>query len=599
LNFFLNIIKKQFKSFAIFYSYLSNKIFISLSLSLMVGLLDGFGLAMFLPLIQMVAGSGDLDSSDLGIVSFLPAFFNSIGIVLSLKAVLLTLMIFFIIKGIIKYFEGVYSIKLQQLFIVLIRKKCVNTLLDFQFASFVKTDAGKIQNTLSTEVQRVLAAYKSYFLAIQNGVFVVVYVVLAFITNSQFAVFVAIGGLLSNLMFSAIYKKTKVHSKEVSKFNSVYQRHLIETVNFFKYLKATGYVDRYKSHVENSIHNIESINTKIGINSSLLNSLREPVVIIIIVSVMILQITLFNSPLGLIILSLMFFYRALTYITFMQNQWNSFLSVSGSLDNMVTFLNELGSKKDITGTTVINSFNSEITLYDIWFSYKKDDWILKGITISLKKNQTIAFVGASGSGKTTLINIISGLLQANKGTMKIDGVDTREINIKTFQNRIGYITQEPVIFNDSIFNNVTFWDNPTAENQKRFWNVCHQAAIFEFVQSLPDKENAPLGSSGIMISGGQKQRISIARELYKNSDILILDEATSALDAETELAIQENTNQMKGHATVLIVAHRLSTIREADLIILMDGGEIVDTGNFETLMQTNAHFKRMTELQQL
>jgi ABC-type multidrug transport system fused ATPase/permease subunit len=171
--------------------------------------------------------------------------------------------------------------------------------------------------------------------------------------------------------------------------------------------------------------------------------------------------------------------------------------------------------------------------------------------------------------------------------------------MRTFQNRIGYITQEPVIFDDNVFNNVTFWDEKTPENLNRFWEALRKASILDFVESLPEKENAPLGNNGIMASGGQKQRLSIARELYKDIDILIMDEATSALDSETEKAIQENIDALKGQYTIIIIAHRLSTIKNADEIVLMSKGEIIDKGSFSELIGSNETFKRMVNLQEL
>jgi subfamily B ATP-binding cassette protein MsbA len=154
-----------------------------------------------------------------------------------------------------------------------------------------------------------------------------------------------------------------------------------------------------------------------------------------------------------------------------------------------------------------------------------------------------------------------------------------------------------VIFNDTIFNNVTFWDEPTAENKERFIEALKKASIYDMVMSQPLEGDALLGSNGINVSGGQKQRLSIARELYKEVDFLFMDEATSALDSETEKEIQENIEQLKGKYTLIIIAHRLSTIKDADRIVILNKGEIVQVGNFEELFMNSASFKKMVELQ--
>src|SRR5690606_27059476 len=213
------------------------------------------------------------------------------------------------------------------------------------------------------------------------------------------------------------------------------------------------------------------------------------------------------------------------------------------------------------------------------------------------QNETIAFVGESGSGKTTIINLIISLLTPNKGNILIDGVDSGTIQKESYRRRIGYICQDPVIFNDTIFNNVTMWDSPTEANHIRFKKVMEQTSLTKFIAELSAQENTLLGNNGINISGGQKQRISIARELYKDVDILVLDEATSALDSETEKNIQDQINELQGKLTILIVAHRLSTIRNANKVVMLEQGQIVDINSFEGLQDTSPRFKQMVSLQ--
>ena len=225
--------------------------------------------------------------------------------------------------------------------------------------------------------------------------------------------------------------------------------------------------------------------------------------------------------------------------------------------------------------------------------------MLKGVNLKINKNSTVAFVGESGSGKTTLINLIVGLLPVESNSLNIDGVDSNTINYKSFQKRIGYITQEPVIINDTIFNNVTFWDEKSEANIERFWKSLEKASILEFVNEQPGLEDEELGANGVNLSGGQRQRISIARELYRDIDILIMDEATSALDTETEKLIQQNIDALKGKYTILMISHRLSTVKSADQVILLDKGKIVDSGTYESLLKSSPQFEKMVALQEL
>src|SRR5690554_2597222 len=198
-----------------------------------------------------------------------------------------------------------------------------------------------------------------------------------------------------------------------------------------------------------------------------------------------------------------------------------------------------------------------------------------------------------------MVNVLAGLLEPSEGEVLIDGLSIQQLNKEKYQKRIGYITQEAVIFNDTIYNNITFWAEKTPANLTRFSKVVEQATLTDILYTLVDKEDTQLGSNGINVSGGQKQRISIARELYKDIDIMILDEATSALDSETEKAIQESIEALQGQYTLVIIAHRLATIRNVDKIALMDKGEIIGRDNFENLVEKRNRFRTMVELQEL
>lgn len=595
------LIKKYFENFAYFYAFLGSRIFVSVGLSLLVGVLDGFGLAMFLPLLQMIDGASnmELQSDQMGNLSFLVDGLQNLGIDLNLQTVLTVILIFFTLKGLMKFIEGYYRVVLQQKFIKKVRFSNIDLLSEFKYSAFVTSDSGKIQNTFSGEVEKVLQAYRSYFQAFQYGIMVFVYISLAFLSNAQFAVLVALGGGLTNLVFKRIYRTTKQLSKALTKEAHGFQGLLIQNVANFKYLKATGLIYKFGIKLKQSIQHIEQSQRHLGILASGLTAMREPIIILVVVAVILIQVNFLAQSLGLIILSLLFFYRSLTYLMSMQNYWNTFLSVSGSLDNMTDFTNELARNQEKNGRESFEELEHSIELLNVCFSYGQSSAILKNISLKIFKKETIALVGESGSGKTTLLNILTGLLSATSGKVLIDGKEASKINLKQYQNKIGYITQEPVIFNDTVFNNVTFWDTPSPENLARFNKVLKMASIHEFVEALPEKGNAPLGNNGIMVSGGQKQRISIARELYKDVEFLFMDEATSALDSETEKIIQENIDMLKGKYTIVIIAHRLSTIRNADKIISLSDGQIQSVGTFEELRSTSASFKRMIQIQEL
>lgn len=596
------ILKNSFQYFYYFYTYLKYRILIAFSLSFTKGVLDGFGLAMFIPLLKMTetdsASSNVQGGVGLGNLSFLPHFFEKIGISINILNVLIIIVIFFSLKGVVAFIEGYTQIIYQQLFIRKIRISNINLLNSFQFNSFVKSDAGKIQNTFSGEVERVNLAYKSYFKAVEYSVLVLVYVVLAFSANAKFAILVAVGGVLSNFLFKWLFNKTKRLSKTYTQSAHGFQSLLIQQVATYKYLKATGLNKIFGHKLKRNITEIEDLQRSIGVVDSSLRALREPVTILIVVIAILIQISYFNSDIGLIILSLLFLYRALTFLMAMQEHWNRFLSVSGSLENMSSFTKELKENIEHNGTVEFNTFKNRISLKHLSFKYD-DTEIIPDLNFDIEKNETLAIVGESGSGKTTLLNILAGLLLPTGGKLLIDDYEVRDLDIYSYRKKIGYISQEPHIFNDTVFNNVTFWAEKTTENKNRFDLAIKKAAIYDFVYELPEGEDEILGNNGINISGGQKQRLSIARELFKEVDFLFMDEATSALDGETEKIIKNNIDNLKGQYTIIIIAHRLSTIKNADRILLLKKGEIEAVGTFQELYSDSNDFRRMIELQGL
>lgn len=590
--------KNNFKSFAYFYKRLGYRIFIRMGLSISVGVLDGFGLAMFFPLLQMADNSSPVDSDGLGGLSFLLDGLEGLGLSLNLVTVVIVMSLFFILKGFAQYINGMYDVNLKQFFIKTLRINLSNALGMMSYKSFVKSDAGRIQNTLSGEVMRISKAYQSYFGAFEKIVMVVVYMLFAFFIDAKFALLICVGGGLTNFIYRKLYKATKFSSTKLTRNTNHYQGLILQFVSNFKYLKATRYIREYNEKVKESIKDIEENNRKIGQLTAIVHALREPVLILVVSAVILIQVNLFGGTLGTILISLLFFYRALAALILVQTYYNDYLAVSGSMDNMTKFEQELEESIEREGRITIPGIGNDIELSDADFDYSGQK-ILKNLNLKIFKNQTIAFVGESGSGKTTLINILSGLMPVSNGKMLIDGLNSKEINKESYSRRIGYITQEPVIFSDTIFNNISFWAEPTAENYARFELAIRQSYIQDFIEGLPAKENTILGNNGVNLSGGQKQRISIARELYKKVDVLVFDEATSALDSETEEAIQKGIEELKGKYTILIVAHRISTIKNADRIVVMNQGEIVAEGNFEELVMNSSKFQKMVELQEV
>lgn len=230
----------------------------------------------------------------------------------------------------------------------------------------------------------------------------------------------------------------------------------------------------------------------------------------------------------------------------------------------------------------------DIKFENVSFSYptRPDQSILKDLNLVIPGGKVLAVVGPSGSGKSTLGNLILRFYDPEKGTIKIGGVDIREMSQSAIRNHIGVVPQEPVLFSMSIKENIAYGvPNPEIITLEQIYEAADQANAFSFIEQFPDKFNTVIGERGLNLSGGQKQRIAIARAILKNPQILLLDEATSALDAASEYLVQEALERIMENRTVIIIAHRLSTIKNADMIAVLDKGHVVELGTYEELMQ--------------
>lgn len=581
-----------------FYSHLKQKIFVLFGFSFLVGILDSFGLTMFLPLLQMVNDTSAVSPENLGNLRFILDAFIFLGINLNLISILLIMATFFLIKGIVYFISGLYRVSVLENFITKLRTNNLKGLNALSYKYFVRSDIGRIQNTLTGEVDRVARAFTFYFRSFQNGIMIFIYMAFAFLVDAQFAILVSVGGVLANFFYKYLYNYTKKSSRRLTADVHIFQGLIIQNVSNYKYLKATNSLDSYGNKILNYIRKIEFSNKALGKLDALQLAIREPILIILVVTIIYIQTTILGFPLAPILISLLFFYRALNYLMQMQMDWNRFLEVTGSLENMTTFEKEMKANRELTGNKTIEEPINCLELANVSFNYNATS-VLKDINLKIIENETIGFVGESGSGKTTLINIIAGLLKVEDGSYLINGVKSNNINMKSIQSKIGYITQDSVIFNDSIFNNVTFWAEPNKENLSRFWEIIKRASLLEYLESLPEKENEILGNDGINLSGGQKQRISIARELFKKAEILILDEATSSLDSETEKDIQRNIESLRGSYTLIVIAHRLATIKSMDKIVVMKAGKISMAGTFSELMIRSPYFKKLIVLQEI
>jgi subfamily B ATP-binding cassette protein MsbA len=250
--------------------------------------------------------------------------------------------------------------------------------------------------------------------------------------------------------------------------------------------------------------------------------------------------------------------------------------------------------RDKENAIVKKEFKKEIVFDHISFKYE-NDYVLKDFSLSIPKGETVALVGQSGSGKSTIANLITRFYDVNKGSISIDGIDIRDLTIKSLRQQLGIVTQDAILFNDTIKNNMLLGEIEATDDE--VIAALNIANAWEFVKELPNGIETNIGDSGNKLSGGQKQRLSIARAVLKNPPIMILDEATSALDTESERLVQEALENMMKNRTSIVIAHRLSTIQNANLIIVMQKGEIAEQGSHSELIAKNGVYKRLVHMQ--
>ena len=268
-----------------------------------------------------------------------------------------------------------------------------------------------------------------------------------------------------------------------------------------------------------------------------------------------------------------------------------------SMERIDAILNAENPITEPANPVALNGFNDKIVFRGVGFRYEDGKEVLHDIDLEIRKGTTVAIVGASGSGKTTLVELIPRFYDATSGSITIDGVDVRDVSLRDLRGLIGNVNQEPILFNDTIFNNIAFGvDDASPETVEAAAQVANAA---EFILEKEEGYQTNIGDRGVKLSGGQRQRLSIARAILKNPPILILDEATASLDTESERSVQDALDHLMTTRTTIAIAHRLSTIKGADEIVVLDSGRIVERGRHEDLLALGGYYKKLYDMQSL
>lgn len=476
--------------------------------------------------------------------------------------------------------------------------KTVRRLFDANYEYYTSKNTGHLVNALQQQMLGVINAFGFFGTIITGIFFAVLFLGMPFVINWKMALMAVAGGVAYLPFMKLINKKSKhfsiMNSRTLGDLGDI----LIQILSNYKYLKSTNSSASVIDKLKDSIGKYCYCLRRIALWNSFSSDAVLPCAILYIYLILYVQISYFNVPIQDALMLMAFLYMAYQKGIVVPTAYQKFLYAAGSITIYEELDKELCAEQENWQGTVKPNFSGSIEFKDVSFSYRSASKpVLNKLSLEIKPFTTVAFVGGSGSGKSTIVNMLAGLLVPQSGKLSLFSVDYKELDIAALRSSIGYVTQEPVIFNDSAAANISLWNrNVTFEQIKE---AARKARADEFVLKMENGYDSMLGDKGIVLSGGQRQRITIAREILRDSRLLILDEATSALDSETEEIIRQSIDALHGRQTVVIIAHRLSTVRNCDMIFVLDEGRIVESGSYEELYNEKGRFREMADRQNL
>ena len=397
------------------------------------------------------------------------------------------------------------------------------------------------------------------------------------------------------ILANIYYPKVKKAQEEISKESDKLSKNATEDINGIREIKALGIKDTASFRMLKIIENINYKQRKIANDENIYYGINNFVYFTIeFIIFLTLGLLVFKGDIDiklfLVIQTLIWRFDGV--IENLSNFGINYNKVVVSLKRIDELVNNRLYKDEKFGTKEINDDKIKIIFNDVKFKYRKDeDYILNGLTMQLLPNKKIAIVGKSGQGKSTIFNLLMRYFDASLGEIKINDIDIKDLTEDNLRKNISIIRQNPYLFNQSIIENFKMVKGDATLEEVR--DVCKKAYIDDYIMSLPKKYNTVIGEGGVNLSGGQKQRIAIARTLLKNAKVILFDEATSALDNESQEYIKKTIDNLVGTHTIIIVAHRLSTIMDSDIIYLIDNGKILASGNHKELLKTSSLYKRL------
>jgi ABC-type multidrug transport system fused ATPase/permease subunit len=587
-----------------FRNYLGRRLYILFVLTALVALAEGFGIALLLPLFHAIdAGGLGADGLDGKLPRLLHDVVAFVGLTDSVLGIIFFIGFVFVIKGLLKFGEAAYRSFLHTRLLRELKSRLFNEYSGMSYQYYVKRSTGHFLNMINNQTDGLYGAFRGFMDFWVHIVTAFIYIGAATLLAWRFALIALVVGVVLLFLFSYINRYVRRLSHQVAREMGVLNNLLVQALQGFKYVVSTGQTPRFRRDVTHSIHRFTRYQFRQMLAAGFTRCVKEPLGIVLVLGIVVFQVGLMEAPLAPILVSLLLFYRSVSHIIGIQGGWQSTMDKIASLELIEDELGEAKRWQETNGKTVLKPLSKGIEFKNVEFGYEEEALpVLRNVSLRIPTNATVAFVGESGAGKSTLIDMLTLLLRPTSGEVLIDGVLGQNVEVGSWRSQIGYVSQDIVVFDDTIANNICLWNGDyqnDPETRRKVESAAKAAFADGFINELPAGYQTPAGDRGVRLSGGQRQRLFIARELYKKPRLLILDEATSALDTESERYIQESVQRMKGKTTVVLVAHRLSTIKDADSIYVIDKGRIVEQGSYSDLVEKGRRFQRMVEIQQL
>lgn len=483
------------------------------------------------------------------------------------------------------------------------RNKMYDKVLNLPLSYYSEERKGDIMSRMTVDVQEIeWSIMQSLEMIFREPITMLMFLTTMVIISPQLSLFSLVLLPLSGLLIGRIGKSLRRSSSKSKEKMGILLSMMEETLGGLRIIKGFNAEKKMNGHFRNENQQYTDISVKVYRKTDLSSPLSEFLGVTVLVVVLYFggKLVLSNDPSlngSLLIFYIAIFSQLLPPAKSFTTAYYSVQKGLASAERIDKILEAEVTIRDNVNARVKKSFEKEIEYKNVSFAYREAQvgWVLNDINLKIEKGKTIALVGQSGSGKTTLADMLPRFYDPSQGSILIDGTDIKELKLQDLRELMGIVTQESILFNDTVYGNIAFGMEHVTEQQ--VMEAAKIANAHEFISQMPEGYHTNIGDRGGKLSGGQRQRISIARAVLKNPPILILDEATSALDTESERLVQDALNKLMKNRTSVVIAHRLSTIQHADEIIVMQKGQLIERGTHNELLQRNGAYKKLHDLQ--